>query len=668
MEKKRFYREGAGETMRRPVYTRDDLEELKTFDRAQVFEVIGSFDDTNLDEDAFVLKAAGLLDPERVAGLTEARKTGDASAVLDLVHKACKAPPPAAIQPDTITDPHKQDPEDALVHRFTFYDETHQLPEDIDWDFNPGTGHWTHDLNRFTYLIPLTRTYQATGDERFSRKAIGLILDWTAKCDFGKAFVGTRYAFGSYLNQALHCHAWAACVRELLPADQVAPIELLRILKSLHEQLAYLEIMTARHLDGRNWPIVGMSGMLGTLAALPVLRDTDRFVRYCVRTLAEQLHDQVLPDGVQNELTASYHYGVIRFFVDALRYAHELGHDFKPHTLDVLRKMVHYCQQTIVPDGSAIAAFNDSDPEAAPDLASKLTAAGLEAYLSPEEGLGPERFPYGGVAFLRQRATDGDLYLAFDGGPYGSSHQHEDKLGFWLHAFGRNFLVDPGRYIYDWSEGSYLFHLQSTRAHSTILIDGVGQHSRGRPETWIATEPVPLNWSVKEGEIRASAAYDLGYGEENAIAVIHRREIVFVNERFWIVFDRVEGEGEHRVEARYQFAPGKLTVDGSRATTGYDHANLLLWALPSVPFDDVHVEEGIERTPRGGWYSPRYGRIEPAPCLSLSTMTALPLFTATLLFPYIGTVCPGISFALDDGAVTVQAEGVREGCVASSPA
>ena len=60
------------------------------------------------------------------------------------------------------------------------------MPDEIDWNFNPGTGHWGHDLNRFSYLSLLTRAYHSTGDARFGRKAVGLILDWIDRCDMGR--------------------------------------------------------------------------------------------------------------------------------------------------------------------------------------------------------------------------------------------------------------------------------------------------------------------------------------------------------------------------------------------------------------------------------------------------------------------------------------------------
>lgn len=299
-------------------------------------------------------------------------------------------------------------------------------------------------------------------------------------------------------------------------------------------------------------------------------------------------------------------------------------------------------------------AFNDSDPDSVPELTGLFAGLGLDDFLRPAETLGPEIFPYAGVAFLRQRQDRGDLYLAFDAGPFGRSHQHEDKLGFCLFAYGRNFLVDPGRHLYDNSAVSYRDYLSSTRAHSTILVDGQGQHSRARRDTWIARAPLDLGWQVGAGEIRARGAYELGYGPENAVRVVHRREIVFVRERCWVVFDLLEGAGEHDLESRFQFAPGKLVLDGTRARTDFPDANLLLCPLALPPLAAAHIEEGREN-PRGGWYSAGYNKIEPAPALSLRLRAPLPARLATLLFPYRGTEGPPLDFTFDGKEAAIRA-------------
>lgn len=646
----------------RPQLSRADLPRLAQAGRAEVFGALGSFDDQGLAEADLVTSAARLLDPRRVPGLSEAEAAGDPAAILDAVLRACAANDYAPARPPAA--PAGRDMAEAVLeNRFSFYGEEHQLPAPIDWEANPGTAHWAHDLNRFGYLQPLTQAYLETQDERYSRKAVGLILDWIAACDTARCFAGSPYVWGSYLNNAIHCQAWCQALKPLNRRGQVTPIALLRVLKSLHDQLAYLEIVTRGHAG--NWPTIGCQAMLDCLAAFPVLRDTDRFIDHGIDTLHRQIDEQVLPDGVQDELTPHYHRVVINNLLVAVRALRSLGRDLHPETLSRLRGMLHYSQQTTMPDGSRQAAFNDSDPGVPGDYAAALRALGLEGLLSPTERLGSEVFPYAGVAFLRQRQDVGDLYLAFDAGPYGRSHQHEDKLGFWLFAYGRSLLVDPGRHLYDRSERSYYPYLRSTAAHSTVRVDGQDQHSAARRETWIAREPLDLGWRCEPGEARARGVYDLGYGPENRIAVAHHRELVFVRERCWVVFDAVIGAGEHDLESRFQFAPGAVAVDGSTAHTAFPDANLLLVASSPVPFNEVRVECGLEE-PRRGWYSDRYNHIEPAPALVFSMRSSLPWRAATLLWPYRGTTTPAVSFDFDGRQVHLSHPDLGDVTIASS--
>ncbi|MHB8903401.1 MAG: heparinase II/III family protein, partial [Thermoguttaceae bacterium] len=414
----------------------------------------------------------------------------------------------------------------------------------------------------------------------------------------------------------------------------------------------------------------GCRGMLACVTGLPVLRDAGRFADYSAGSLAGQLREQVKPDGVQDELTPHYHRVVVNNLLAAHAALRRLDRGLDTETLETLRKMVHYAQQTAMPDGSKQVAFNDSDPGSPGHTARAVREAGLADLLSPAESLGPEWFPYAGVALLRQRQDQGDLYLAFDAGPYGRSHQHEDKLGFWLFAYGRNLLVDPGRHLYDHSARSYYDYLKSTTAHSTIRIDGQGQHSAGRRDKWIAKEPLDLGWQASAGDLRARGAYDLGYGPKNDVAVVHRREIVLVRERCWVIFDSVEGEGEHLVESRFQFAPGKLVVEDGVVRTDFPDANLSLHTVATTALDDRHVEEGREN-PRGGWYSDSYGQIEPAPALVQSVRTKLPWRVATLLFPWRGTVAPKVELALDGTAAVIRSAElgeVRVECTLAAPA
>lgn len=633
----------------RPRYSRSDLNDLKKMSREEILDIFGSFDEKGLNEDAFVLKSAHLIDGNRVPGFAQAMERGDPAGIAESVLVACRGllPETPARNPKTV-----EAADEVLRNRFTFYGEPHQLPDDIDWDSNPGTRHWGMDLNRFTYLTPLTSAHLQTGDARYARKAIDLMLDWVTKCEIERCFEGTPYVFGSYLNNTIHCSVWARCLETLIPTGNVQPVELLRILKSIHDQIGYLEVVTNGHAG--NWPTIGCQGVLATLAALPVFRDMDRFTSYFVKTLAVQVEEQILPDGVQDELTPHYHSVVVNNILTCAESCVKLGLTLEQRTLDTLRKMVRYQEQTVTPDRSAHVAFNDSDPESVPNIGDRLRGIGLDDYVPAPESFGPEAYSYAGVAFLRQKPTQGDLYMAFDGGPFGRSHQHEDKLGFWLHAYGHNFLIDPGRHLCDRTEVSFLPYLRTTHAHSTITVDGEGQNSRARRETWIAESPGSLAFSEGEGEVRASSQYDLGYGPENAVNVIHHREVVFVDGKFWVLFDTVTGEGAHTIESRFQFGPADVVVEGNQATTQFEDANLLVGVTGE--WENVRILKG-EENPRAGWYSASYNKIEPAPALSLTRETDLPLRYAVLLLPYRGRQTPDASLTFADRIVTVSIDG-----------
>ena len=126
-----------------------------------------------------------------------------------------------------------------------------------------------------------------------------------------------------------------------------------------------------------------------------------------------------------------------------------------------------------------------------------------------------------------------------------------------------------------------------------------------------------------------------------------------MRERFWVVFDRVDGPGAHEVESRFQFGPGPAVLDAAGAHTAFGDANLAIRSQVSISggagqgqaWPERRLEEGQEE-PRGGWYSPSYNRIEPAPCLVLGAACSLPLLAATLLWPYRGPDLPPVNLDL----------------------
>ena len=57
--------------------------------------------------------------------------------------------------------------------------------------------------------------------------------------------------------------------------------------------------------------------------------------------------------------------------------------------------------------------------------------------------------PWSGHYVMRSGWGADDVFMQVDSGPYGSAHQHEDKLHFVLHAYGKQLVLDPGNFSYD---------------------------------------------------------------------------------------------------------------------------------------------------------------------------------------------------------------------------
>jgi hypothetical protein len=557
-----------------------------------------------------------------------------------------------------------------LKNKFSFYDEQHDMGANIDWEANPGTDHWGNDLNRFSYLPVLVAATHESGDDVYSRKAAELVYDWVSKADVCDSWFWyddnrprkeySPYVWSSYLNIAIHLNQWATCFDHLIRFW--TPVQLIDILKSIHDQLVYLELVIPTMSN--NWIVIGTNGVINTAARLPELRDSRRLIDYALELTAAEANSQVLPDGVQFELTQHYHVGVTNWLCSIMNVCRQISVPVPDQIDSATEKMTDYAMHMTTPDGKLVA-FNDSDPEAVTGLQRLLLTEGRRRkrddwiYVATEgdEGRPPDvlskSFEYGGVYTMRTGWDRDDILLVFDGGPWGKSHQHDDRLSFWLSAYGRSLIVDPGRYMYDWNNPfSGDRYLKTSRAHNTITVDGQGQADRFFKDTWIPKERVSGNTVTRTDAFqRVAGAHELGYGEDGNIKAVHRRSITYFDAGVFLVLDSVTGEGEHLVESRLHLYPGELLEDDGIWHTNYDDANMAIFPLMDKPFT-VKTECG-QMDPVSGWYSPKVNHIEPAPTMTVSAQTPLPLRGAFLIAPYRGSKIPTLSLSLSNSAASV---------------
>jgi hypothetical protein len=229
-----------------------------------------------------------------------------------------------------------------------------------------------------------------------------------------------------------------------------------------------------------------------------------------------------------------------------------------------------------------------------------------------------------------------------------------------IYADGKYLLVDPGNYPYDSSE--WRKYVLSTRAHNTIMVDGLEQHRRGRPRNeYVLEKPLPIKWASDAKFDYAVGSYDDGYGADNSVKVKHTRRIFFVKPEYWIVVDTLTPTDAklHKYESAFHLDMTGAEVDaaaGCVRTTDAQGANLSI-----VPM----VGEGLKLRIVSGQKEPIVQGWMPAggyTCRPIPTPVFLKDQAGKARFAYVfyptpeGAKCPivkvePLAVTGDDGAV-----------------
>ena len=322
------------------------------------------------------------------------------------------------------------------------------------------------------------------------------------------------------LGDAWHPYPVSTRVGNWLAALALAPDAATgRIEESLWRQLLHLERNVEDDVLGNHVIRNARALVLGGLAF-----GSTRLLDLGASLLARELPEQILSDGGHYERSPVYHLVVLRDLLEVDAAAPGLV------AADALERMRRFASALSRPDGLP-ALFNDGGFDLAPALELPRPAEGLSV------------FPETGYAVVRT----GTLWLAFDcGAPspnFLPAHAHADALSFQLWRDGTPVVVDPGTYTY--AAGADRDWFRSTRAHSTVSVDG------DQFELWGAFRSGPL----PKVELIEASETDLVAAVTGRTGVRHVRRIRLGVDEV-VVEDRLEGAGQSTIESSLQLAPG----------------------------------------------------------------------------------------------------------------
>lgn len=421
----------------------------------------------------------------------------------------------------------------------------------------------------------------------------------------------------------------------------------------------------ARHLmaypTGGNWLTMEANGLFHIGAMLPELKEAAEWRETAMQRLYAELDNQVYPDGAQIELATGYHQVSLRNFVMPVELAKLNDIPIPDDYLAKLERMYHYDLYAAMPDGR-LPDLNDGGwvdvrPYCEQGYGYYPHRTDMQWMATDgAEGTPPDHdsyiFPYAGHLIMRSGWDRDARYLLFDAGPFGYSHQHEDKLHFVLYAYGRVHVTDPGNYAYDSSQWR-AYHI-SAYAHNTIIVDARPQNRRGFDRTqYVVKEPMAGNWISTEAYDYAVGVYSdpaegevtEGYGPERDTSVTHIRQIVFVKPLYWVVFDTLvpRDDEPHTYESPFHLEAEDAEVNPSTNSVLTHNANASSLAIIPVPREGLTVEivSGQEEPVVQGWAGAGGYEVRPIPTPTYrQSARGLTHFAYVFCPIQLGSACP----------------------------
>lgn len=548
-----------------------------------------------------------------------------------------------------------------------------EAPGGIEWGRSP-----LGCATRFPMLEPVAGAAFNTGDSRYVRWAVEHVLGYMEAYPIA-GFAGRRMADG-WVSHFVMAGPWYWCMwfrlvemaraLDLLRRyPQVTDEELLRILQRMHEEVAFMQNDIQRWVDNRH---NGGLGLIGDMdAALRILDDfaqTPAWREYNGRLAAQYAGEAFYPDGMCIELTVAYSAACS---VQTQCLAYDLRRTEAVRALRPKLREMLTCLVALAGPDQRLPSFGDLyagtvDLYVHPPLARWL---GLPwaGTASRESGDGPRppftewppagREQWCGYYTMRSGWEPSARYMAIDGGPWGTTHQHGDKLSFAAAALGAWFIVDPCSTRYASNEPDAFIGTQpSGFLHNTVTVDGVDEfmYAHGlRPELE-SKAPRGNRWETADG-------YTLfvgGFSFAPVKPVRWERRMLFAGKDYWLMQDVLTGGRERvQVEQNFQFdAEIEIEFSGGlviatapngarlalaplsgglepRVTVGDRTPHATCWPDGSNPTTVLKTEDGHDQVHGRGWVGRGGHKLIPAPAVTFIGEVRLPAVVTVAIIP-----------------------------------
>ncbi|MFZ1083304.1 MAG: alginate lyase family protein [Candidatus Kryptoniota bacterium] len=507
------------------------------------------------------------------------------------------------------------------------------------------------ELSRFHQAIWLGKAYWISQSESHAQKFKDMANDWI---DSNPVGYGVNWA--SPIEAAIRAMNLIIGLMYFIGSESIDDKFFTKLLCSLYDHGTYISHNLERTLRSGNHYISNLVGLLYLGIFFYDTKVGKRWVQLTRRELELEIFNQVYEDGTDYEKSTGYQCFVAELLAAAYVLLKLNNFEMSEGFNSRLEKMFEFIASATM-RGGKVPAIGDSDdgrvfqmkaekdPSDHRDLLAAAAAIfgkekfkfvareyselallllgtkGFEEFSSLKENSEMESviFAEGGFAFLKT----GRDFCSFDVGDIGKrgrgGHGHNDVLS--LTIAGKNqFIVDRGTYCYT-CDTNLRNKLRSTYSHNTAVIDKTEQAEFSG--LWSIkkdlSSPELLNW-VSTPEQDVVEAQHHAY-ERLSQTAIHKRKITFnKHRRTFLIEDNFVGEGRHKIEVMFHFAPELRVTNLGR--------NFL--ALEGEEFAVLKFQHPF--TLEDWEHSPSYGVLNYAKSARLKVSAELPVKLEAFIF------------------------------------
>jgi len=493
--------------------------------------------------------------------------------------------------------------------------------------------------NRHHHLVVLARAYAVTGDERFARAVVEQMTSWLDACVFGRGM-----NWRSPLELGIRVINWVWALDLIHDSGLFTGQFRDRVLHSIHLHLWEITRKYSRYSSANNHLIGEAAGVYVATTYFHFLPNAAKWRLEAREILERELLIQTYSDGCTREQALGYEMFVLQFYLIAGSVARATEDELPPTFWSRLEKMLEFV--SAIAQGGPPPLFGDCDDGYVLDLGSgpcnyiDVLAVGSALLDRPDLRINADNpvealrwlplpletparsdsftselqsrsFSESGYYLLQSGTGDERVSVIFDCGELGfgpiAAHGHADALSIMLRAFGGDVLVDPGTHDY-FSFPGWRRYFRSSRAHNTMVIDGVDQSEMAGLFLWGSRATARcIDFAPTHDGGMVCGEHD-GY-RRLVKPCIHRRTVELHGSELSLR-DEIKGGGAHKLEVFFHLAENCSATRSSDTEVEIVANGGTVFLQMDWRFE-IEILRGSDE-PKGGWVSRRYHGKSPS--------------------------------------------------------